>query len=136
MRKLELSSDDKIRQSILTYFNKNHEAKFIHRLHGILLTIENQNNTCDGIARIFGQSPRSVSSWIKKVNKAGAIEVLRSDKLAGRNKKLSDAEFELFYEDECHFKQTLSITRAWYPKGSCPEIKSPVDRYEMSITVF
>lgn len=94
MRKLELNSGDKIRQSILTYFNKNHEAKFIHRLHGILLKIENPNNTCDSIARIFGQSPRSISSWIKKVNKAGTIEVLRSDKVPGRNKRLSDTELE------------------------------------------
>lgn len=39
----------------------------------------------------------------------------------------------MYFEDECHFKQTLSITRAWYLKGSCPEIKSPVDRYKMSV---
>lgn len=42
-------------------------------------------------------------------------------------------EFEVFYEDECHFKQSPSISRAWFLKGSCPEIKSPVDRYKMSV---
>ena len=46
---------------------------------------------------------------------------------------MNSGEFEVFYEDECHFKQTLSITRAWFLKGSCPEIKSPVDRYKMSV---
>jgi transposase len=39
----------------------------------------------------------------------------------------------LFSQDECHFKQTLSLTRGWFLKGSCPEIKSPVDRYKMSV---
>ena len=39
----------------------------------------------------------------------------------------------MFYQDECHFKQTLSLTRGWFLKGSCPEIKSPVDRYKMSV---
>lgn len=94
MRKLELNYADKIRQSILTYFHKNDEAKFVHRLHGILLKIENQDITCDTIGRMFGQSPRSISSWIKKVNKAGSIEVLRNDKVPGRNKRLSINQLE------------------------------------------
>ena len=47
--------------------------------------------------------------------------------------KLDTGDYELFYEDECHFKQTLSITRAWFLKGVCPEIKSPVDRHKMSV---
>jgi transposase len=94
MRKLELNSADKIRELILTYFHKNDEAKFVHRLHGILLKIENQDITCDVIGRMFGQSPRSISSWIKKVNKAGTIEVLRSNKVPGRNKRLNNKELE------------------------------------------
>ena len=42
-------------------------------------------------------------------------------------------DYELFYEDECHFKLTLSIIRAWFLSGTQPEIKSPVDRFKVSI---
>jgi len=39
----------------------------------------------------------------------------------------------VFFEDECHFKQTLTIIRAWFLAGLTPEIKSPVDRFKISI---
>jgi transposase len=42
-------------------------------------------------------------------------------------------DYEIFFEDECHFKLTLSILRAWFLKGTSPEIKSPVDRFKLSV---
>lgn len=39
----------------------------------------------------------------------------------------------MYFEDECHFKLTLTIIRAWFLSGSQPEIKSPVDRFKVSI---
>ena len=39
----------------------------------------------------------------------------------------------MFYEDEVHFKLTLTIIRAWFLAGTCPEIKSPTDRYKVSV---
>jgi transposase len=39
----------------------------------------------------------------------------------------------VFFEDECHFKLTLTIVRAWFLAGTCPEIKSPVERFKVSI---
>lgn len=47
--------------------------------------------------------------------------------------KEQTADYEVFYQDECHFKLTLSIIRAWFLTGQVPEIKSPVDRYKVSI---
>lgn len=98
MQKLELESADEIRKMILSYFNKNEEAKFIHRLHGILLKLENQDNTCDTIGRMFGQSPRSISNWIKKVNDAKSIEVLRDSKKSGRTPQLDDTQMSQIKE--------------------------------------
>jgi len=46
---------------------------------------------------------------------------------------MQTSDYELFYQDECHFRLTLSLTRAWFQKGSHPEIKSPVDRYKVSV---
>lgn len=39
----------------------------------------------------------------------------------------------MFYEDECHFKLTLTIIRAWFLSGIVPQIKSPTDRFKVSI---
>jgi hypothetical protein len=41
--------------------------------------------------------------------------------------------YEVFFQDECHFKLTLIVIRAWFLKGSSPEIKSPTDRFKMSV---
>ncbi len=42
-------------------------------------------------------------------------------------------DYEVYFQDECHFKLTLTIIRAWFLKGSFPEIKSPTDRFKMSV---
>jgi len=47
--------------------------------------------------------------------------------------KIASNDYEVFFEDECHFKLTLTIIRAWFLAGTCPEIKSPVDRFKVSI---
>ena len=47
--------------------------------------------------------------------------------------KIASNDYEVFFEDECHFKLTLTIIRAWFLAGSCPEIKSPVERFKVSI---
>ncbi|KAA6331937.1 hypothetical protein EZS27_019512 [termite gut metagenome] len=47
--------------------------------------------------------------------------------------KIATGDYEVYYEDECHFKLTLSIIRAWFLAGSHPEIKSPVERFKVSI---
>ncbi|KAA6350104.1 hypothetical protein EZS27_002467 [termite gut metagenome] len=47
--------------------------------------------------------------------------------------KIATGDYEVYYEDECHFKLTLRIIRAWFLAGSHPEIKSPVERFKVSI---
>jgi hypothetical protein len=47
--------------------------------------------------------------------------------------KIQTGEYEVFFEDECHFKLILTIIRAWFLAGSHPEIKSPVDRFKISV---
>jgi hypothetical protein len=40
----------------------------------------------------------------------------------------NSGKYEVFYQDEVHFKMTLSLTRAWFIKGTVPQIKSPSGR--------
>ena len=39
----------------------------------------------------------------------------------------------MYFEDECHFKLTLTLIRAWFLAGTIPQIKSPVDRFKLSV---
>jgi transposase len=47
--------------------------------------------------------------------------------------KVESNDYDVFFEDECHFKLTLTIIRAWFLAGSFPEIKSPVERFKVSV---
>jgi len=42
-------------------------------------------------------------------------------------------QHEIYFEDECHFQRTTSIVRAWFLKGTTPEIKSPAVKEKISI---
>jgi DNA-binding MarR family transcriptional regulator len=92
MQILQVQSPEVLRSKIHGYFRTSEEARFVHRLHGILLKIDQRESACAEIARLFGQSPRTVSNWINKVNKAGDIEVLRDAKKAGRKPRLGAAQ--------------------------------------------
>lgn len=92
MQTLELKSSEEIKLKIQEYFRKNEEAKFIHRLHGILLKIDKKESACDVIAQLFGHSSRTISNWVNKVNDAGNIEVLRDKEKPGRNPRLNTGQ--------------------------------------------
>lgn len=42
-------------------------------------------------------------------------------------------KYEIYFEDECHFQRNTTIVRAWFLKGTTPEIKSPPVREKISI---
>ena len=42
-------------------------------------------------------------------------------------------KYEIYFEDECHFQRNTTIVRAWFLKGTIPEIKSPPVREKVSI---
>ena len=92
MQILELKLPEELKAKIQKYFRKNEEARFVHRLHGILMKIDNKENACETIAKLFGQSSRTISNWINKVNESGDIEVLRDKLKPGRSSKLNNEQ--------------------------------------------
>ncbi|MFT4092408.1 MAG: winged helix-turn-helix domain-containing protein [Niabella sp.] len=92
MQKLSIVQKEKVENLISEYFKKNDEAKFIHRLHGILLFLKDEKSTCNSVGLMFGNSPRTVSNWVKKVNKSSSLEVLRTQARTGRRSKLNDIQ--------------------------------------------
>jgi transposase len=92
MKRLVIKDRDGISEKIQRYFNGNEEAKFIHRLHGVLLFSEKADESCAGIGALFGNSPRTVSNWIKRINATGDMESLRSRKQPGRPPRLPEEQ--------------------------------------------
>jgi transposase len=89
---VHIAEKEGIKEKIQVYFSGNEEAKFIHRLHGILLFLEKEDESCDSIGALFGNSPRTVSNWIRRINETGDIESLRSKKQPGRPPRLSEEQ--------------------------------------------
>jgi transposase len=89
MQRVLIQNSTEIRDKIQRYFNKNEEARFIHRLHGILMLIDNPNNTCDSVGELFGNSPRTVSNWASLINESSDIESLRDSKRQGRPSRVT-----------------------------------------------
>ncbi|MFV0472510.1 MAG: hypothetical protein ACK5L7_10865 [Paludibacteraceae bacterium] len=73
MQRLVIQNADKIESLIQFYFKENDEADFIHRLHGLLLFLKDEKSSCDSIRLMFGNSPRTLSNWIKKVDDSGDL---------------------------------------------------------------
>jgi transposase len=94
MKRLVIKDIEGIKEKIQAYFTGNEESKFIHRLHGVLLFVEKEEESCDSIGALFGNSPRTVSNWIKRINESGDIESLRSKKQPGRPSRLSEEQRE------------------------------------------
>jgi transposase len=44
-----------------------------------------------------------------------------------------NGKYEIYFEDECHFQRNTTIVRAWFLKGTTPEIKSPPVREKISV---
>jgi len=94
MQKLKIEQSRKIEKQIHQYLHNSDEARFIHRLHGILLLINNEENNCANIASLFKNSPRSLSNWVHGINKSGDINVLRDKPKPGRTARLNAEQKE------------------------------------------
>lgn len=105
MKRLVIEDKAIITEKIQAYFSCNEEAGFIHRLHGILLFAEKEDVNCDSIGVLFGNSPRTVSNWINRLNETGDIESLRSKKQPGRPPRLTEVQ-----------KQELTVVQQDFPE--------------------
>ncbi len=84
MQKLKVNNAGSIEGQIHQYLKNSDEARFIHRLHGILLLINSEKNNCSTIGSLFKNSPRSLSICVHNINMNGNIEVLRDKTRKGR----------------------------------------------------
>jgi transposase len=70
---------------------RSEEARYDHRLHGVLLVA--QGMTCPEVARVLGDAPRSVEYWVHRFQERG-LGGLTEGERAGRPPRLSDKQLK------------------------------------------
>jgi transposase len=74
-----------VRQEI----HRSEESRYDHRLHGILLILSGYS--CYDVARLFGQSSRTVEYWVKRFERSGFAGLQETER-PGRPTLLGEAE--------------------------------------------
>ena len=68
---------------------RSDESRYDHRLHGVLLVA--QGMTCPEVARLLGDSPRSVQYWLKRFEEDGLVGLSEKER-SGRPSSLTEKQ--------------------------------------------
>ena len=86
MKKLEIADADVMRIAIQQEIQRSDEARYDHRLHGLLLVTGGQS--CRQVAQLFDEDPRTVQRWVRTFEERG-FDGLRDGQRTGRPRTLS-----------------------------------------------
>lgn len=90
MRKLKIEDSETIEIAIQNEILRSEEARYDHRLHGILLACRGHSSYA--IADMFGQNPTTVQRWIRAFEKRG-LAGLQDCERSGRPTSLTPKQF-------------------------------------------
>lgn len=91
MRPLTIDDAHVIELAIQQEILRSEEARYDHRLHGLLLVCKGYS--CNKTADILGQSPRSVAGWVRRFEERG-LAGLRDQERPGRPSALEPKHAE------------------------------------------
>ena len=77
--------------SLQQEIQRSEESRYNHRLHGVLLVA--QGMTCPEVARLLGDSPRSVEYWVHRFQRQG-LSGLTEGKRSGRPSRLNEKQMK------------------------------------------
>ena len=69
MKRLTISQPEAIILGLQDEIRRSPEARYDHRLHGLLLVA--QGMSCQHVAHLLGDSPRTVQYWIRRFEQEG-----------------------------------------------------------------
>jgi transposase len=91
MRRLEIKDAEVIGMAVQEEIRRSEEARYDHRLHGILLVCSGKG--CYEIGRLLGHSPRTIESWVHRFEDRG-FAGLREEERPGRPCALDEKAME------------------------------------------
>lgn len=88
MRPLTINDPDII-LGLQDEIRRSDESRYDHRLHGVLLVA--QGMTCPEVARLLGDSPRTVQYWLKRFEEDGLAGLSERER-SGRPSSLTEKQ--------------------------------------------
>jgi transposase len=85
MRRLEIADAEVMQLAIRDEINRSEEARYDHRLHGLLLV--SSGRSCGEVGALFGEAATTVQRWVRRFEQAG-FEGLREGERSGRPRAL------------------------------------------------
>ena len=91
MKPLTIADKEMMIAAIHDEIRRSKDARYDHKLHAILLVA--QGMRCPEVARIMGDSVRTIETWVNKFENHG-LSALEEKPRSGRPSKLSDEQKE------------------------------------------
>ncbi len=91
MRRIEIIERENVVLALQDEIRRTEEARYDHRLHGLLLVA--QGLSCREVARLLGDSPRTVAYWVCRFEEEGLAGLAEGDR-TGRPQRLSPEQLK------------------------------------------
>lgn len=92
MKPLTISDAETMVPALQDEIRRSQEARYDHRLHAVLLVA--QGVKCPEVAKLLGDSPRTVQYWIRRFEEEGFAGLADADR-PGRPSKLDTQQLEV-----------------------------------------
>jgi transposase len=92
MKKAKISDAETVILILQDEIRRSYEARYDHRLHAILMVA--QGMSCRKVALLLGDSPRTVSYWVKRFEAEGLSGLADADR-PGRPSRLDEQQLQL-----------------------------------------
>ena len=106
MRKLEIADAEVMQLAIREEINRSEEARYDHRLHGLLLV--STGRSCNEVGALFGEAATTVQRWVRRFEEGG-FEALRDGERNGRPRMLDERSWRRIEADLRKPPQALGL---------------------------
>jgi transposase len=96
MRKLKIADAGVMQLAIREEINRSDEARYDHRLHGLLLV--SGGRSCNEVAALFGEAATTVQRWVRRFEERG-FAGLREGERSGRPRSLDERSWRRIEAD-------------------------------------
>jgi hypothetical protein len=87
MRKLQIAEADLMQLAIREEINRSEEARYDHRLHGLLLV--STGRSCTEVGALFGEAATTIQRWVRRFEESGFAGLREGDR-SGRPRALDE----------------------------------------------
>lgn len=130
MKPLTVADASVIALGLQDEIRRSEEARYDHRLHGVLLVT--QGMSCPEVGRFLGDAPQTVRYWIHRFEEKGLAGLVEGER-PGRPRRLNDKQFEEINSALRQTPESVGITgNLWSGKTLSAFVKL---RYGMHIGV-